>query len=245
MRPLSAAALLATWEAGQEQHPLDRALTVLAAASPPATRAELAALPLAERDRRLLRLRTATLGPTLAAYAECPGCGERLEFSLDSGPLLPSDAEEAPGGAWEAYGGGVRMRFRLPDSRDLAAAARCGDVAAARSVLVERCLLEVRGADGADPPGALPDEAVAALAARMDELSPGADVSLALSCPACGTAWQAPLDVPAFFWAELSVRARRVLREVDTLARAYHWAEAEILALTPARRRAYLELVGG
>jgi hypothetical protein len=33
-----------------------------------------------------------------------------------------------------------------------------------------------------------------------------------------------------------------MLREVDTLAAAYHWAEADILALSPRRRQAYLEL---
>jgi hypothetical protein len=33
--------------------------------------------------------------------------------------------------------------------------------------------------------------------------------------------------------------------EVDALARAYGWREADILALSPARRAAYLELARG
>jgi hypothetical protein len=39
------------------------------------------------------------------------------------------------------------------------------------------------------------------------------------------------------------VRARRFLDEVHVLARAYGWAEAEILRLSEARRSAYLQRV--
>ena len=35
-----------------------------------------------------------------------------------------------------------------------------------------------------------------------------------------------------------------LLYEVGTLARAYHWSEAEVLAMTARRREAYLDLVG-
>jgi hypothetical protein len=236
MPTLDSAALLAAWEAGRVLHPLDRALALLAAADPGARRGTLAALPLAERDRRLLALRASECGE-LAVYVECPGCAERLELSLDADQLVPAD-ELAPGATWEAHGGGASMTFRLPDSRDLAAAAACADVDDARRLLAARCVVEVTGA-AAD---ALPDEALDALAARMDEVAPGTDVSLGLACPACSTAWEAPLDVPGFVWTEVGARARRLLREVHALARAYHWSEAEILALPPARRRAYLEM---
>lgn len=238
MGTLGAAALLRAWEAGRDLHPVDRALALLAAADPRAGRGALAALPLPERDRRLLALRPSR-GAALDVCVDCPGCGERLELSLDAERLFPVEA--APEGAWEARGGGVRMRFRLPDSRDLAAAARCASVDDARRLLAARCVTEAVDGDGA-PVHALPDEAVAALAERMDQVAPATDVSLSLACPACGTAWDAPLDVPSFVWAEVGARARRLLREVDVLARAYHWSEAAILALPPARRRAYLEL---
>ena len=55
--------------------------------------------------------------------------------------------------------------------------------------------------------------------------------------------WQAALDVAADFWLELHAWARGMLREIHTLARAYGWREADILALSPARRRHYLQLV--
>ncbi len=81
------------------------------------------------------------------------------------------------------------------------------------------------------------------LAAGLAEADPGAELLLELLCPACGHAWDEALDVASFFWAELDVQARRLLREVHVLARAYAWREADILALSPRRRRLYLEMV--
>jgi hypothetical protein len=34
-----------------------------------------------------------------------------------------------------------------------------------------------------------------------------------------------------------------IFRQVDRIARAYHWTEADILSLTAARRQVYLRLV--
>ena len=49
----------------------------------------------------------------------------------------------------------------------------------------------------------------------------------------------------AFVWAEVDAAAQRLLHEVDVLARAYGWTEPEVLALSEARRAAYLRLVRG
>jgi hypothetical protein len=220
MRGFAPSTLLELWEAGEDQHPVDRALTLLQAGDPGSTRAELAELTVAERDALLLRLRALTVGPRLAGFAQCPACAERLEFVLDSEALL--GAGKSP----EAD-----LRFRLPDSRDLAAAAQCEDAAAARRLLAERCV-----------PGADSEEAVAALAAEMAQVAGPADVVLALTCPACEKAWEAVLDIASFFWTETRAAARRLLSEVDELARAYGWDEQVVLGLTPRRRQSYLDL---
>jgi hypothetical protein len=52
--------ILAVWEAGQDQHPVDRALTVLEHGFPDLTRKRSASLPLGQRDRLLLALRART-----------------------------------------------------------------------------------------------------------------------------------------------------------------------------------------
>ena len=67
-------------------------------------------------------------------------------------------------------------------------------------------------------------------------------ISPASHCPGCGHDWQPVFDIARFLWQELHAWALHMLREVDTLAASYHWAEADILALSPRRRQAYLEL---
>jgi hypothetical protein len=52
-----------------------------------------------------------------------------------------------------------------------------------------------------------------------------------------------PFDVGSFVWTEFSVWAQKRLEEVHLLASAYGWSEAEILELSPVRRRYYVEAV--
>ncbi|HXI74354.1 MAG TPA: hypothetical protein VNG94_02120, partial [Pyrinomonadaceae bacterium] len=84
-----------------------------------------------------------------------------------------------------------------------------------------------------------------AVAKRMAEADPQADLRLDLSCPACGHRWQALFDIDSFFWSEINAWAQRVLTEVHALASAYGWRERDILDLSPRRRQFYLGLVSG
>jgi len=88
----------------------------------------------------------------------------------------------------------------------------------------------------------LPADLQAEIGAAMAAADPQADLQLALACPQCAHRWQPVFDIARFLWQELHAWALRTLRDVDTLAHAYHWAEADILALSPRRRQAYLEL---
>jgi hypothetical protein len=242
MRALSATELLAVWEQGQGQLPVQQALILLAAACPEAPLDALASLRIGRRDAGLLTLREWTFGPQLVSLAVCPGCGERLELAFDVADIrAPEDGPDEPLSLTVA---GCEVAFRLPNSLDLIAAANVGDVAASRQLLLERCVLAVQRA-GEAPAGALPPEVVAAISARMAEADPQADVQLALVCPACGQPWHAALDIVSFFWSEINAWAIRVLRDVHALASAYGWREADILALSPWRRQCYLEMVRG
>jgi hypothetical protein len=77
----------------------------------------------------------------------------------------------------------------------------------------------------------------------MSELDPQGDVQLALNCPSCRHHWTAPFDVVSYLWIEIQSWASRLLREIHLLASAYGWREADILALSEPRRRAYLEIL--
>jgi hypothetical protein len=239
MQSLSEETILGVWEKGAVQHPVDRAITLLLAADPEETRASLAEISVAERDARLLELRARTLGPTLAAFTRCRACGERLEFTVDTEQLVQP---RPVGETWEVEVEGQSLRFRLPDSRDLAAVAACSDPYAARRLLADRCTLEMNGGAVAGAEH-LSETLLTALAERMADVAPQAEILCDLSCPACGARWQEQLDIASFFWQELVVRARQIVRDVDAFARTYHWSEAEILAMSPVRRQSYLKLI--
>jgi hypothetical protein len=81
------------------------------------------------------------------------------------------------------------------------------------------------------------------LAERLEECDSLAETLLDLRCPACKDEWQIAFDIASFLHAEVDAQARRLLREVHTLARGYGWHEAEILAMSARRRRDYLELL--
>jgi hypothetical protein len=77
----------------------------------------------------------------------------------------------------------------------------------------------------------------------MADADPLAEVLVSLTCPECGTAFDADVDIASFVWSEVEARALRVLHDVGVLAGAYGWSEPEVLALSEPRRAAYLRLV--
>jgi len=240
MRALGAAELLDVWERGLRQPPARRAVALLEAACPDLRPGEAAALPVGRRDACLLDLRELLLGPDVTIVADCPNCGEQLDSTFratdiraEATPVEPTQTIEA-----DAY----RIAFRLPASDDLLALSRAPDRADARRMLIDRCILRADRSGAPADVASLPESVIAAVAAGMTAADPQADVELALSCPACAHAWHSAFDVAGFFWQEIHAWAKFTLRSVHTLARAYGWREAEVLALSPTRRQIYLEL---
>ena len=104
--------------------------------------------------------------------------------------------------------------------------------------LIARCVLEV-GAGERPLPGAARRSSLANLLLALD---PQAEITIDAVCPSCGEPVSALVDAAGILLAELTDGDDRLLREVDALARTYHWSEAEILGLDVHRRRRYLEL---
>ena len=240
MRAPSAVELINAWERGVTQHPVDRALTLLSAACPELTFAELASMSIGGRDAQLLALREALFGTRLDCVALCPRCDARLEFKLDARELAARAGDEDEDEEFDLED--LRVKIRAPNSFDLAAAAVADDVTSARRLLLQRCILPAQ--DG-DPPMVekLSEKALEAVAERFARTDTHADVTLDLACADCTHCWQLGFDIAAFLWSEVSALARRHLRDVHTLAWAYGWSEADILAMSPARRQFYLESV--
>jgi len=231
--------LLAREAAGGDDA-IGHAVALLARAFPGESVEALWRLPLGTRNHRLLALRERLFGPRLEAYAECPHCGEALEFALDADAFPPPEERAAE---YEFEADGTTIRFRLLDSGDLRVAAQCPDVGDARGVLMERCVLEARRGEEAVSAAQLPPDVVERLAARLAACDPHAETLVDLVCPACGGKWQIAFDIASFLCAEVDAQARRLLRDVHALARGYGWREADILAMSARRRRDYLELL--
>lgn len=245
--------LLATWEAGVAASSTRRAMLLHALARPADEAGQLLAVPVGERDAELLALRRALFGERADVRLACGECEEDLEFDFDIRAAFA--ARDAATGAVSGDGGTDKaapievsegqwtVRLRLPTPGDLLAAAEV-PAAQARALLFARCVLEARRGTkrvaAADLPPAV-QERVAGAATAAD---PCADIVFDVPCPTCGHCTKALLDVAAFVWAELDAWAHRTLLEVHLLAVSYGWSEPDVLALSPFRRRRYLELCG-
>jgi hypothetical protein len=233
--------LLAAWERGQRQSSARRALLLLGFACPGATEDRLASAPLGWRNGALLLLRKRWMGDSLEAFGECPACATPLEVQLPVDQLASNTESSFAPRTDRIETGGFNIEFRSPSTRDLIMLESSqGDA----RTLAAACILRASDSTGEVSPQQLPSEIVEPLAARMLALDPLAEIQVELDCSACGHRWQIALDLPSFLWKEITARARRLLIEVDALARAYGWAEHDIMTMSGFRRRCYLELLG-
>lgn len=241
MNALSARDIVGIWDRHDRQNPMRRALAVITAACPDLSPEEIASMSIGRRDLVLLTIRERTLGAQLDSLADCPRCGERVEFTTDIADISVGTFE-APMIEHEIDVDGCRLRFRLLDSRDLEAVAGARSVAEARSGLIARALVEARMDGRIVTADALPPSAVAALAEAMAERDPQAEVLFDLSCSICGHQWPVLFDIVSFLWDELRATAFELMRDVHEIAIKYGWSEDAILAMSAAKRKLYLEL---
>ncbi len=261
------AGLIEIWERGVNRPPYARALLMLAFAFPDLPVETLAGWSLGRRDASLLALRENLFGDRLSATANCPGCGERIEMNFRTSDIRAPHAEMAagrgtpvverqvtlPGGSAHGPEPVFRIRLRPLTSQDLIEMAQGYSTGkngeSARQVRPElvfrRLVISAERESGPVLAEDLPDEVFAGCAQALAEIDPQADIQLALRCPNCGHAWEAPFDIVSYLWQEIETGVGRMLREVHLLASAYGWSEGEILRLSPLRRRRYLEMVVG
>lgn len=238
------AQLLEVWEQGAVLRPIRRLALLSGVATQSSEVAASHPITLADAHRTLLNFYPALLGLRMDAVVNCPDCSATLEFEITGSmlhELVKTQQDEFQTIEFSLDEFVIRARPARMD--DLLAAGQLTDLAAARALLIERCVMQAtaRGTDVA--PRDLPLAMIWAIAAELSRSDPAADLSIQLSCPDCGHAWDERLDLGAYLWTQIEASAVRLLREVSALARAYGWREADILAMTAWRRTAFLRLV--
>jgi hypothetical protein len=233
--------MLRLWERTAAVPSVERAEILLA------SQCEAPTSSLGGRNATLVALRRRIFGGMQPLRCNCIACGAVAEFTVDCAALQQALLPTPGSNELQSLDAcGYRIEFRMPDITDLRRASRaCSDSKEFVALLLDGCVLRCEREDGGQSaPQELPAPVAEALSRRMEELEPGASVGFGVTCPECGAEWTAPMDVGEVLWAELQSHAERILLEVDALARAYGWTEPEVLALSPSRRTAYLQLVG-
>ena len=244
MRALSVSELLTVWERGLGSLPFERALAILSVASSETSPAALARLSIGHRDAKLLQLREWAFGSELAMLVVCPTCQQTLEMTTTVSALRASvdlAAEPADHAESDLVFRDYQVRYRSPNTEDLAGCAEL-DLAASRRKLLACCVTDARCRGKNVSVEDLPEDVAQKVEEQISAIDPQADTHLDLVCPECHRHWREVFDIVSFFWTEIDAWARRVLHEVNVLARAYGWRESDILALSPVRRQIYLAL---
>jgi len=245
MRNLNAIDMLNLWEYGLNQPLLQKALILLAAAYPEIQPDALVKLSIGQRDRRLLQLRERLFGSHFVNTADCPTCSEKIEWENSIADfIIIADENNSPDHEFDIEADDYSVRFRLPNSLDIAAVINNENTEKAQQQILSRCLLKVEYSGSSCTVDQLPDSVIQKLNRQIEQLDPQAEIRINLKCPECSHQWNVFFDIVSFLWSEINDWAEQMLRTVHKLATGYGWSEHEILNLSPMRRQLYLGMLG-
>jgi len=264
LQTLSPNEILNIWERCFYLHPVDRALIIILHSYPEMTFEEIAKYSILKRDICLFDIYRKNYGSLLRCFSTCPLCKEKLEFNIASEDILSKQNEikEDPVSftVKDNY-----IKFRLPNSLDLASAALCENALTARNELIKKCIIKY----GINPPlhpsqertfgtrtdykaitgenedlynSKITQEIIDAVAEYMGEYDQNGEIDFDLKCNTCGHERKIPFDILTFLWKEIAFHAKRLLYEIHILASIYGWHEKDILQMSAVRRRYYLEM---
>lgn len=202
---------------------------------------QLARLTIGDRERLLLAVCSRLLGAETDLAVSCPSCKSVVEVPISFRDLVtaqPQSADRrcglaAPDGTWTA-------ELSPPTAEDIERTLGRGPEASRR--LLEACVTALFDAQGQSVArDTLPRECEGELADNLLALDPLAECRIAVDCPHCTTAFETLLDGFSLLKAAFG-SAGALYGDVYRMARAYHWSEADILALPLMRRSQYLAI---
>jgi hypothetical protein len=235
LRPFGCAAADLEFDFGSADRPA-LVTALLAACGAPADAGHWWRQPVSTRTGTLLALlHHSEGGEAIALTLRCEraACGARFEIELPHAALAAEPASIEP--IEVQRDDAEPLSLRRPTGEDLRAwrGLRVAHQEQAASAMLTR--LCVAGE-------ARPND-VGRAAAALAEADPLVDFSVACACPECGHHAERAVDLEDMVLQRLAARQRGLLREVHALASRYGWTEGEILAVAPARRARYLELI--
>ncbi|QIG49837.1 hypothetical protein G5V57_20205 [Nordella sp. HKS 07] len=202
---------------------------------------QLAKLTLGDRERLLLAVCSHLLGAQADLAVTCPACRALVEVPIRFSDLISArPARAAIRCSLVAGDGEWSAELTPPTGMDLDRAMKAGSEAARR--LLESGLMALFDARGqAVSRDALPQECEAELAEKLLALDPLAECRIGVECPHCTQHFDTLLDGFALLRTAFG-GAEALYGDVYRMARAYHWSEADILALPLAKRARYLAI---
>jgi len=209
----------------------------------PAGRLDVASLD--RRLRSLLHVVRETHDDRLRWTARCTNeaCGHDMDLELGVSRLL-STPEPAERFSWSPAPG-CELELRFPTGLDQIqwrVSAADADEQGVHLRVASSLVCRVNG----QPPASdwtLPPQWLPALDAAFREHDVLTAMDLQVLCPWCGEESALEPDVEGLALSRLAAEQRRVLEEIHQLASAYHWTEADILALPRQRRSFYIARV--
>jgi hypothetical protein len=189
----------------------------------------------ADRDALLAAVYKNAFGDRIESTLTCVRCDQPFDLYFSLNRLIESISEPRTGqwkplgdGRFEAENGAT---FRLPTGADELAVAGLAPEEV-ESLLLSRCT------EGGEWP-----EGRAALEELLDRVAPLLDLELLASCAECNFTHTIQFDIQSYMLGALMAERRRLLSEINRIARAYSWSLDEILSLTRSDRRKFVELI--
>lgn len=196
------------------------------------------------RMQCLLAVAIATLGKQIEVRLHCakPACGAELALDLDLTKFLPAPDLHSVNCS---VGGEHTLSLRVPTGADQIKWLEVPRAAVGPDLASTLARDLVAGVDGAAPAEEweIPSAWLPAIEEALEQADPLTNLELRSQCPACGAEVATPFDLEATLLKLLVGRPARLLDDVHQLASAYHWSEAEILALPSHRRHEYLRRI--
>jgi hypothetical protein len=194
-----------------------------------------------DREYVVMKIRQITWGSTVNAVLRCPSeeCNKPMDVTMS---LHDMAAEPRPVTSRHfrirlLSVPSTEIEFRLPTGADQEVLTGFEEGRAVCTLLARCTGLSESTME------AFPEAARREIEEHMEKLAPQADIELEVTCPECGRLFSGQAGWPAHCLFEMVSQSAMLERDIHFLAWHYHWSESEVLTMTRAKRRRYIDLI--